>query len=155
MAGPVFAGAVQVTPTLVRDTPVTVGAAGTDGGSSTSVTVTDTDSVLLPYRSLATTVTVRVARSSWLSTAAVDSWPLALMANRPPSPPPRLHVIESPSASVALKALPMAVPTAAFSATENVPVLVMTGRLLAGVAPLPVPDHLLVPSSFAARTRTS
>ena len=40
MAGPVFAGAVQVTARLVNEAALTVGASGASGGSSTSVTVT-------------------------------------------------------------------------------------------------------------------
>ena len=52
MAGPVFAGSSHVTRTLLvePEIPVTAGAEGTDGSSSTSTTsiVTDMAAVLLP-----------------------------------------------------------------------------------------------------------
>ena len=60
MAGPVFVGAVQLTSRLVVDPPsVTEGAAGTPGGSFTSVTVIVTVTVSVPpLLSSALTMTV-------------------------------------------------------------------------------------------------
>ena len=58
MAGPVFSGAVQLTCTLSAAIPLTVGASGVSGGSSTSVTVIVTGTVALwPLGVCAVTVT--------------------------------------------------------------------------------------------------
>ena len=116
---PVLSGTVQVTVRLVRDAADTVGAAGEAGGP-TSVTVTLTVTLWEPPRSsLAMTVTARVVLVSWSSTAAVETWPAALMVNNPASGPARLQVMSSPSASVALKAAPTAVAAGSLSATSR------------------------------------
>ena len=54
-----FAGAVQLTSTLVLDAPVTVGAFGASGGSATSVTpIVRPWVAVAPWRSVAVTVAV-------------------------------------------------------------------------------------------------
>ena len=48
MAGPVLAGAVQLTVRLLLDAAVSLGAPGLPGGSSTSATLTVTATVSVP-----------------------------------------------------------------------------------------------------------
>ena len=108
MGGPVLSGAVHVTVRLVREpgVPVTVGAAGLAGGSVTSSTVTVTSSLSESVPSLAVTVMLRLAPSSKLRAVVTDNWPALLMAKDEPWVPLTLQVMVSPSASVAVKAVP-------------------------------------------------
>ena len=87
---PLVSGAAQLACTLLVPVPCTAGAAGADGGSFSSVTVTATArTAVLPPGSLATTWKVRSGSASWSRPAVTEICPSALMAKPAASPPAR------------------------------------------------------------------
>ena len=91
-----------------------------------------------------------------LTPPASESCPPEPMAKESWSVPSRLQVTVSPSASVALKASPMSLPPAVFSATLMVTWAgpPMTGGLLGAVVVALSVVQLLLPAALVARTRT-